>query len=228
MSHPGVLDTPGIFFSSLRVSTFDGGRFTQNPNEEPGSTLQGRADGLLWTSGETIPAGTIVTTTITDLGGLNADTATWSIGSSSGDFGTTGLSGISGESLFAYQGLDTNPNFIFDLRYGSSSGDTWATSEPAQYSTNPSNLPAVLNTPTGSLFVQAENGYYSGSMSDQAAIADYRARVLSLANWTTSNDDISNLGAQFPSSTFSTVPEPSTAFAALGGAALMLYRRRRG
>ncbi|RYD39039.1 MAG: hypothetical protein EOP85_16630 [Verrucomicrobiaceae bacterium] len=198
--------------------------FTKNPSESPGSTAVPSDGNATWTSGQDIPAGTIIIATLQN---LNPDTMTWNIGSSVGDFGHTGMTGT-GESIFAYTGAATTPNFVFGLYY---SETTWTTADPGEYSTNPSNLPAVLNTPGGNLWIggpgASQNGYFSGGLDNQESLEDYRARVVDRSLWTVYDaTPTETLAQQFGAPSFTTVPEPgSLLLGALG--LLPLLRRRR-
>ncbi|RYD85140.1 MAG: hypothetical protein EOP84_03445 [Verrucomicrobiaceae bacterium] len=200
------------------------GKFTQNPSEEPGSGLSPADGNATWTSGVQITAGTVIIGTLATSG---TKTISWNIGTSTGDFGSTGMSSV-GESIFAYTGAPATPTLIFGLYYSPTS---WTTTDPGQYSTTGSNLPTALNVPNGSIWVGTstahENGYFSGGFKNQEELLDYRARVLDKANWTVSNDDATNnLSTQFGASQFETIPEPSVALLGLAGLLPFLRRRR--
>ncbi|MDB6078089.1 MAG: exported protein of unknown function [Akkermansiaceae bacterium] len=202
--------------------------FTQNPSEDPANAplnLVPSDGNVVWTSGVAIPAGTIIIATVQN---NNPDTAIWNIGISTGDFGNTGLSSV-GESLFAYQGSKSAPALLTGLYYNDSA---WSAVDPGQYSTTPSQLPLVLNNAIGNIAVPSstavkENGYYSGSFTNQGNLLDYRAQVLNRANWTVSTTDpTDNLAGQFPTNKFTTAPEPSAAIFGLLGLVGLARRRR--
>lgn len=203
--------------------------FTQNPSEEPGSSGLVPSDGnVVWVTPTAIAAGTVITGTLLN---SNPDPLVWSTGSSTGDFGHTGMSN-SGESIFAYQGSAAAPALVFGLYYVTGG---WSGSDPGQYSTTNSQLPSVLNTPIGNIAMPAgtlnDNGFFSGSMSDKNNLSDYRAQVLNTANWTIFDDDSldnDNLAGWFSQSSFTAVPEPaSMTLLGMGALGLLCQRRRK-
>lgn len=200
------------------------GEFTKNPSEAPGATSSSPADGeVSWTSGQAIPAGTIVTGTFSS---DNPDTVSWDLGVASGDFGNTGLSST-GESIFAYQGSLTSPSLLFGLYFHDGA---WDSTDPGEFSTTDSELPSALNVPNGNIVVPAssslnDNGVYNGPFTGEGSFNDYRALVNDRTQWTVSNTSPStSLGSNFPAGGF-VVPEPSSALLALVASGLMMGRR---
>lgn len=203
--------------------------FTQNPSEDPGSSGLVPSDGnVVWVTPTAITAGTVITGTLLN---NNPDTLVWSTGSSTGDFGHTGM-GNSGESIFAYQGSASAPALVFGLYYVTGG---WSGADPGQYSTTNSQLPSVLNNSIGNIAIPAgtlnDNGYFSGSMSDKNSLLEYRAQVLNTANWTIFDDDNSdndNLAGWFDKTSFEVVPEPtSMTLLGMGVLGLLCQRRRK-
>jgi len=197
--------------------------FTKNPSEQPGSSGLVPSDGdVVWTSGTAISAGDVIVGTIAN---SNPDTVSWSVGSSTGDFGHTAFSS-GGESIFAYQGTNATPSLIFGLYYDNTA---WESTDPGEYSTGPSELPNVLNTSVGNIVVPTstanDNGFYSGGMTGKTNLLDYRADVLDNSKWTVSNTTpTDDLATQLGASSFA-VPEPSSV-ALLGAGFLLLTTRR--
>lgn len=173
------------------------------------------ADGeVAWTNGSTVisPGSVIIISVTAD---PNPIASSASIGTTTGNFSTTGLS-TGGEIIFAYQGTTTVPSFIHALNYRGLY-DT-----PSTGDTLDSLLPASLNTTNGNVIVSSgiDNGEFS-IRNNQNNLLAYKALISTPSNWTTSD-------TEFPLSAtaFSVVPEPSS-FLLFGAAALFSLGRKR-
>ncbi len=169
--------------------------FLANSSANTANNARGGENFVIWqnTSGAAIAAGTVI-----KIEGVTASVGTAGGGSASG------LNGISnaGDQIFAYQGIATsgaNPDFTLNVNpttfngsilfgmgfQGSSSATTWlSTGTPTS---NTSYLPTDLSVANGNVYLSASatRGEYTGSRSNQASIADYKAMVNNPANWTT-------------------------------------------
>lgn len=170
---------------------------------------------FIWTT-PTIAAGTVVTF-ITDAGG----TPTASLGSISFDAAfDPGDMGISsgGETIWAFQGTSNTPTTF--LAAISTDGDQTSI--------------AGTGLVEGDTFVRLANdidgSQYEGTRDTEFAFSDYRSLIGDVAtNWSTPVDgggDQSGDLLPFNTTSFSTVPEPSSGLLALVGGIGLLFRRR--
>ncbi|TRX29196.1 T9SS type A sorting domain-containing protein [Flavobacterium franklandianum] len=173
-------------------------KFTDNAFLSAGSAtatgnIRGGENFVIWKSSVLTPAGTVIT--ITD----NTTAST-----NNGTIISGNLSGLSasGDNIFAYQGTATsgaNPDFsantnpttfngtlLFGLfGQGTSAVTSWLTTGTA--SSNTSYLPSQLNVANGNIVLASSStrGQYTGSRNNQTTLADYKAMVNNVANWTT-------------------------------------------
>ena len=179
-----------------------------------GGDFRGTEDEMEWNNntGGTISPGTVISYT----SGVGADLGTIASG---------GLGGLSsgGDQVFVGDAAfpTTNPgayagNIIYGIDWdGASWSGTGATSS------NTSLLPAAINSTDGNIDLpEVDNGVYTGPRTG-LTIAQYKAAIANLGNWTTSNTS-----ATMDSTDFSIVPEP-TSLALIGLGGLLIARRRR-
>lgn len=177
-------------------------------------TTNSVADGeIVWSSSSTISAGSVVTININ----MTSFVASASTGSVTGNFGTTGLS-TAGEIIFAYQGTAGIPQFVHAVNYRKLY-DT-----PSAGDTLDSFLPAALNVTNGNLIINSttdDNAEFQ-SRGTQTSLANYKALISNPANWTVTDDEIT-----LSTTSFTTIPEPSSVLGLVVGSVMLLNRRRR-
>lgn len=166
----------------------DNGFLSSAPSTQTGNA-RGGENFVLWTSTQSVPAGTVI-----KIEGLSASLGVASAGS------TSGLGGISsaGDQLFVYQGAGTgaNPDFSANSNSATFSGtplfllnfkNAFAAGSSAA-STSITFLPSDLNVTNGYINFPASTvvaAHYTGIRSGRASLTDYRTRVNDPGNWTT-------------------------------------------
>jgi len=148
------------------------------------NTFRSGEDVLTWTSNSVLPVGSVVVISSADLDGLSA----------------------SGDQILAYQGLASNPQFVYGLDFsGSENPPIW---DSDATNTKTSTLPSGL-AGFGSLAVRHfDNGQYSGPRSGLSTI-EFKTAITDAANWNFSN---STSFASLSTEVFvlaSSVPEPA-------------------
>ncbi len=113
----------------------------------------------------------------------------------------------SGDQFLAFQGSTENPTFIAAIQFNGSSWDANATSS------NTSALPQGLNSTTNAIAVgNNDNGRYDGGVD--ATVIGLSAKVMNVANWTTSGSwlDLTTIPNPLPVelTSFSALAQSST------------------
>lgn len=197
-----------------------------------GGVLYNDAEGALeWTSGTSMPAGTVVS--VNKLSSQNSFTST------KGSIAPVSLPGSSltnfslassGDQIFAFQGTfsdvgDPDGGRITGTLLHAFQADNtgWDLSPVADIGPNSSMVPSGASNFVMTLGGEVDNGFYSGTRTF-TSVAAAQAAVGNIANWTlndTENTFVAN------DSNFTIVPEPGTsALLLVGLGAIGLHRRR--
>lgn len=171
---------------------------------------------LSWSFANTLNAGTVVKYS-------GATLNTWSTGTAGG----VGLSlATGGDQIFAFQGLNSSPSFIYGLQFAHATGIIAAPTVSS--STNTTNVPSALSVAAGTMFNVGnfDDGYYSGITSGSKT--ELLSAISNTANWTKSDTEYAST-SWAGSFAVTAVPEPETYAMLLAGLGLLgaFARKRR-
>lgn len=172
---------------------------------------------LTWTNTATLSAGSVVS--------FNGKVAkTWSIGSGNGASAALDLS-ASGDQIFAFQGNNTSPDFVYGLQFAHSTGII--ASPTVSSSTNTTNVPGMLSEVGGTMFNVGnfDNGYYMGTTTGSKA--ELLSAIANQANWTRSDSGPLAQTSWVSGMAVTAVPEPKNYAMFLAGLGLMGLIARR-
>ena len=169
---------------------------------------------LTWSHGITLSAGTVVSYS-------GAAVNTWSTGIAGG----VGLSlANSGDQIFAFQGSNASPDFVYGLQFAHATGIIAVPTVSS--STNTTNVPGDLSVAAGTMLNVGnfDDGYYSGiTVGTQA---DLLAAVANTSNWV--RGDSAFLTSDWATGfTVTAVPEAETYAMMLAGLGLVGFMVRR-
>lgn len=161
-----LADIPPGEVINFTDSSWEGSSFRITEHLNNGSLNGGGP--LTWSHTEPVPAGTVIR--------FNGSPATWSLGSANG----TALNlSASGDQIFAFQGSNTSPQFLYGAHFAST--DDWITG--TSNSANTSNLPSILESGKTAFYGgNFDNAYYSGITTGTRA--ELLAAITNAANWT--------------------------------------------
>ncbi|MDP2883154.1 MAG: PEP-CTERM sorting domain-containing protein [Azonexus sp.] len=170
---------------------------------------------LTWTNTTTLSAGSVVSFS----GNVSKS---WSVGSGNTS-AALGLS-TSGDQIFAFQGSNAAPNFLYGLQFAHANG--LIASPTVSSSTNTTNVPAGLSEAAGTMFNVGDfdDGYYSGITTGTQV--QLLTAIANQANWTRSNDAYGQ-SSWVSSMSVTAVPEPRNYAMFLAGLGLMGLIARR-
>jgi hypothetical protein len=138
-------------------------KFTDNGVKSDGSLRTGEGT-YTWTADRDYAAGSVIT--LTDVGNISLST--------------------SGDQIIAYQGIDTNPTYLFALNSESRGWQSDATSS------NTSALPpGLVEGETAIALTEIDNAVYNGTTTGTKA--ELLTAITDTANWTGSNTSRQNL-----------------------------------
>jgi hypothetical protein len=169
---------------------------------------------LTWSLGSTLSAGTVVSYS-------GAAANTWSIGI----VGGTGMNlSSSGDQIFAFQGSNASPDFVYGLQFAHATGIVAAPTVSS--STNTTNVPGDLSVAAGTMLNVGnfDDGYYDGIVVGTQA--ELLAAVANTNNWV--RGDSAFLASDWATGfTVAAVPEASTYGMMLAGLGLVGFMARR-
>lgn len=171
---------------------------------------------LTWANTSALSAGSVVSFS----GNV---TKTWSIGTGNGATAALNLA-TGGDQIFAFQGSNSSPQFIYGLQFANASGIVAAPT--ISNSTNTTNVPTALSESAGTMFNVGnfDNGFYSGITTGTKA--ELLVAFADQSNWTRSDADQGNSNWA-TSISVTPVPEPKNYAMLLAGLGLMGFIARR-
>jgi hypothetical protein len=198
ISFTGVATDSDVFSFVNWVAIPVNAQLSFTDNAYDGAALRTNENTLVWrnNTGSPIQPGTVIMVTCPGTGAATTDLGTVISGS------LNGLA-VSNENVFIYEGIATAPNFIYGF-----SNTAWITTGTVTNSI--SYLPPALNFANGNIVTGTLDNYeYSGSRSNQIAIALYKSLVNNSSNWT-GNDIVFSLSStDFAYTPFTTQLNPA-------------------